>query len=151
MTFTESKLVDAIDQLNQLHGLDRMTRGELDQLTHAHREGYYLRYGSHTKVELVLGHKMPARDGVYLKKIAAEAPRVLLVVVKALIAAESASQPDLKWSYDDRRWWTPSPSGEYMVPLESATHNRGPYGDAIKGAISSAFGVNKDEIRTSKG
>ena len=107
MTFTESKLVDAIDQLNQLHGLDRMTQDELDQLTHAHREGYYLRYGTDTKVELVLGHRSPTGDGVYLKKIAAEAPKVLLVVVKALIAAESASQPELKWSFDDRRWYVP--------------------------------------------
>ena len=107
MTFTESKLVDAIDQLNQLHGLDRMTREELDQLTHAHREGYYLRLGTHTKVELVLGHKVPTNDGIYLKKIAAEAPKVLLVVVKALIAAESASQPEWKWNGDDRRWYVP--------------------------------------------
>ena len=107
MTFTESKLVDAIDQLNQLQGFGLMTHDELDQLTHAHREGYYLRLGTKTRVELVLGHKAPTDDGVYLKKIAAEAPEVLLVVVKALIAAESASQPDLKWSYDDRRWYVP--------------------------------------------
>ena len=107
MTFTESKLVDAIDQLNQLHGLDRMTRGELDQLTLPHREGYYLRHGTQTKVELVLGHKVPTSDGIYLKRIAAEAPKVLLVVVKALIAAESANQPEWKWSGDDRRWYVP--------------------------------------------
>ena len=100
--------MDAIDQLNQLNELRRMTREELDQLTHAHREGYYLRHGAQTKVELVLGHKVPTSEGIYLKRIAAEAPKVLLVVVKALIAADLVgSRSDWKWSVDDRQCWKP--------------------------------------------